>query len=202
VFEAIVIGNGESRRHLDLNLLKNKYTLIGCNAIHRDVVVDHLICCDRRMVDEAVENPNTSKTNIYVRGEWFKYFRKIKKYKNISAVPALPYQGTLKKDLPDHWGSGCYAVLIAASMFDTVKLIGFDLYSKNKKINNIYKGTNNYLEAEAKPVDPSYWTYQLGKIFGYFPNVNFIVFNEGGWQMPQEWKTANISFENIEQLTC
>jgi len=70
---AVVIGNGESRRAIDIELLKAD-SLIGCNAIHRDTVVDHLICCDRRMADEAVENPQTKNTLIYVRPSWFHYF--------------------------------------------------------------------------------------------------------------------------------
>ena len=54
----LVIGNGESRRHVDFSAYAD-YVLIGCNAIHRDLDVDHLICCDRRMAEEAVNNPNT-----------------------------------------------------------------------------------------------------------------------------------------------
>ena len=198
--KALVIGNGESRKNLDLNSLKIDYILVGCNAIHRDLTVDHLVCCDRRMIDEAVSNQTTKNTAIYVREEWFKCYRKIKKHKNIFKVPALPYTGTLKKDLPDHWGSGVYAVLLAATMFDTVKLIGFDLYSKNKKVNNIYKGTDNYANNDSAPIDFSFWIYQLGKIFSYYPSVNFIIVNEGGWNYPSEWKHSNVYFENIEQL--
>ena len=57
--KALVIGNGESRRGIDLEIYRTTHTLIGCNAIHRDLVVDHLICCDRRMGAEATENPLT-----------------------------------------------------------------------------------------------------------------------------------------------
>ena len=59
--QALVIGNGESRRHVDVSTY-TQHTLIGCNAIHRDLNVDHLICCDRRMAEEAVTNPNTKDT--------------------------------------------------------------------------------------------------------------------------------------------
>ena len=58
---AVVIGNGESRGSLDLANLKNTVTLIGCNAIHRDIVVDHLVCCDQRMVKEAEANAEEDK---------------------------------------------------------------------------------------------------------------------------------------------
>lgn len=198
---AIVIGNGESRRGLDLNLLKEKNVLIGCNAIHRECVVDHLICCDRRMVEEATSNPDTINTTIYVREDWFKYYRKIQKRKNIQQVPALPYTGERKQDHPDHWGSGGYALLLAATLrFADVSLIGFDLYSKNDKVNNIYKGTDNYSKPESQSVDYSFWVYQISKVFKHYPSVQFTIYNEAGWIMPSSWKFLNVQFKNIKQL--
>ena len=201
VSSAIVIGNGESRRGTDLNIFKEKHTLVGCNAIHRDILVDYLVCCDRRMVEEAVANPNTSATNIYVRKDWFKFYRKTQKRKNIHIVPELPYQGKLKQDNPEHWGSGSYAVLLSAIQFKSVKIIGFDLYDTNNKINNIYKNTINYAKSDAKPVDHSFWVYQIAKVFRYYPDVEFIVYNKNDWQCPKEWQYPNVVIKNISQLS-
>lgn len=199
--QALVIGNGESRRNLDLNSLKIHNILIGCNAIHRDVTVDHLICCDRRMVEEAVQNPDTVNTEIYVREDWFKYYRKIQKLKNIKQVPSLPYQGEAKRDQPEHWGSGGYAVLVAADLgFNDVTLVGFDLYSKNNKVNNVYKGTNNYAAADSHSVDHNYWVYQISKVFQLYPSTQFTILNESDWVLPREWQQSNVQFKNIEQL--
>ena len=199
--QALVIGNGESRRNLDLNSLKINHILVGCNAIHRDVTVDHLICCDRRMVEEAVQNPDTSNTEIYVREDWFKYYRKIQKLKNIKQVPSLPYQGEAKRDQPEHWGSGGYAVLVAADLgFKDITLVGFDLYSKNNKVNNVYKGTNNYAAPDSHSVDYNYWVYQISKVFTLYHLTQFTILNESDWIMPREWQRQNVQFKNIEQL--
>jgi hypothetical protein len=203
VSSAVVIGNGESRRSIDIESLKINNVLIGCNAVHRDTVVDHLVCCDRRMVDEAVDNPMTEHTEIYVREDWFKYYRKTQKRKNIIAVPDLPYQGDQRPDRPEHWGSGGYALLVAAQLgFDTISLVGFDLYSKNNKVNNVYKDTQNYSASDKQAVDYSYWVYQISKVFQHFPNINFIVINETDWLMPKEWQQSNVQFNNIEQIIC
>jgi hypothetical protein len=192
--KSVVIGNGESRRQLDLSVYQKDYTLIGCNAIHRDYTVDHLICCDRRMAAEAIENPNLSNTLIYVRPSWFHFFRKIKKNKNIRTVPELPYHGELKKDNPDHWGSGCYAVLLAAKLgFKEIELIGFDLYPIDHLVNNIYKDTKNYSSSSSPPVDPSYWIYQIAKVFDHYPEINFKIKNNTLWNFPIEWKKNNVS---------
>ena len=48
----LVVGNGESRRDIALSNL-NFETIIGCNAVFRWDYVDHLVCCDKRMVEEA-----------------------------------------------------------------------------------------------------------------------------------------------------
>lgn len=193
--KTLVIGNGESRSGIDLSTLKNQYTLIGCNAIHRDLVVDHLICCDRRMGEEATNNEQCRDTIVYVRESWFHYFRKIKKNKNVSALPQLPYVGELKQDQPDHWGSGCYAVLVAATIgSEEVTLLGFDLYGSNDRVNNVYKNTKNYAATDSQAVDPSYWIYQIAKVFTSFPNTKFIIKNKSDWKIPAEWKKSNVEF--------
>ena len=194
---ALVIGNGESRRNVDIGSFQN-HILIGCNAIHRDLVVDHLVCCDQRMVREAVENPANKNTIIYVRDLWYHYFRKIQKNKNIKLVPNLPYQSDKRHDQPIHWGSGCYAVLLAAlSEHRDISLIGFDLYPKENRVNNIYKGTDHYASPESSPVDPAYWIYQIGQVFRYFPEKRFFVYNFKEWPIPKDWQKENVQLMPI-----
>ena len=132
------IGNGESRKKININSLKGPK--VGCNAIHRDFNVEYLVCVDKRMVKEALlAQVNFNNTLVYTRPDWFPQF----KAQGLREVPPLPYKGNQRWDEPFQWGSGPYAVLIA-SLFAKekyVNLIGFDLHSKTKKINNIYKGT-------------------------------------------------------------
>jgi hypothetical protein len=191
---ALVIGNGESRRHVDISTYTD-HVLIGCNAIHRDLDVNHLICCDRRMAEEAVNNSNTKDTEIYVRDHWHHYFRKIRKNKNINLLPKVPTKGELKKDQAEHWGSGGYAVLLAAVLdHQEVAMIGFDLYPIDYSVNNIYKGTVNYARTGSQAVDPSYWVYQIESVFIHYPNTTFVIYNRPDWKMPPEWRKNNVEF--------
>jgi len=194
---SMVVGNGESRYGIDINKFSQDYTLIGCNAIHRSVAVDHLVCCDRRMVEEAVEGEFTSHTNIYVRDSWHNYFRKIRKDKRIQVLPELPYNGNIKQDQPLHWGSGPYAVLLGANISDTILMLGFDLYPKKGKVNNIYKGTKHYAKRDAKPIDPAFWIYQISKVFEHYPDKEFIIWNKSDWEIPERWRQPNVRFEEI-----
>lgn len=198
---ALVIGNGESRKNINLaDSVKNYDATIGCNALHRDFVPDHLICCDNRMVKEALQNPAVSR--IYTREKYYQEHRKIAKHKNVLRLPPLPYQGHEREDDPIHWGSGPFAVLLAATFdFEYIDLIGFDLYGINNKINNIYKGTDNYSSSDYQAVDPSYWILQIKKVFKNFPDKRFKIFCDSSWTSPREWLCENVEFENILSLT-
>jgi hypothetical protein len=197
---SLVIGNGESR--LNFNYREIEYDLIvGCNAIYRDLTVDHLICCDRRMAQEASENLENAKTFIYVRERNFHYFRKIKKLKNTRILPNIPFHSEMKRDQPDHWGSGPYAVLVAAqNENETIVLVGFDLYGNDGKINNVYKDTANYNKSSSQAVDYSYWVHQIAQVFVKYYNKKFVVVNEADWKMPNQWLLNNVQFKNFEEF--
>jgi hypothetical protein len=199
---AIVLGNGESRKHIDLTSFNDQHTLFGCNAIHRDIIVDHLICCDHRMVREALKNSEIKRSLIYVRSNWYHYFRKILKNKNVKLLPSLPYQGSDRADKPENWGSGAYAILTAATLgFSNINIIGFDLYGVNGRVNNVYKDTENYSDSTKHAVDHSYWVYQISKTFELFSNTQFNIFNCNNWVMPERWCRRNVKKLNID-LVC
>lgn len=191
------IGNGESRSNIAIDCLDG--IKIGCNAIFRDCQVDHLICVDRRMVNEAIVAGINNDTYIYTRHDWISGYRDQKK---IREVPELPYVGSERPDLPWHWGSGPYAVLLAAKLAkDTpIAMLGFDLYSDTGLVNNIYKGTGNYDHPEKKAIDPSYWIYQIGKVFQHKQDTQFKVYNRDNWELPQAWKYPNVTLDKISTI--
>ena len=194
----LVIGNGESRKNIDINKLED--VKIGCNAIMRDYQMDHLICVDRRMVNEAIEKNVNQHSLIYTRKDWYSSYSKINK--RIRIVPELPYVGNERPDDPFHWGSGPYAVLLGAkiSKDNKVKLLGFDLYSKDSLINNVYKDTQGYDSSQKRAVDHSYWVYQVGKVFENFTKLKFTIYQEDNWIMPKQWKKSNVSLDSISNI--
>ena len=192
----LVIGNGESRTSIDLNKIDD--TKIGCNAIYRDYDMDHLICVDRRMIQEALTNGANQKSYIYTRENWVSQFKSLR----VRTVPNLPYNGDQRWDEPFQWGSGPYAVLLSAKLSKgaTVRLIGFDLHSTTKTVNNVYKGTSNYDKAEKRPVDPRYWIHQIGMVFKSFPKVTFKIYQTNNWTAPNNWKLPNVSLDTVDNL--
>jgi len=191
-----VFGNGESRTSVNIDNLVG--TKVGCNAIYRDYNMDHLICVDRRMVQESLDKAANEHSYIYTREDWVGRFNAPR----VRSVPKLPYVGTQRWDEPFQWGSGPYAVLLAAKLCNdrTVHLIGFDLHSTTSTINNVYKGTSNYDSVDKRPIDPRYWIHQIGMVFKYYTKINFIIHQNIPWQIPQAWKLLNVSVDNLDNL--
>ncbi len=187
----LIIGNGESRSGIDLN--KINMPKIGCNAVFRDCYTEHLVCVDRPMVKEAISFGATEDRTVYTRSDWYMRF-------NIEPVPNLPYQGAAKADDPFNWGSGAYAVLLGATLSSTVGLIGFDLYSSNGKINNVYKDSENYKHSDHSAVDPRYWIYQIAQVVSHFPQTQFTIFQTDAWQLPNSWKKSNLTVDSISNI--
>ena len=191
-----VFGNGESRLSVNLDDLDG--IKIGCNAIYRDYCVDHLVCADNRMVIEALDAVVNDHSLIYTRSDWIDRYTK---YPNVTTVPELPYKGTQRWDNPWNWGSGPYSVLLAAKLCKgpTVRLIGFDLYSPTQTVNNVYKGTSNYDDANKRAVDPRYWIHQIGMVFKCYPKVSFVVHNDA-FELPKAWNYTNVTVDKISSL--
>lgn len=191
----LVIGNGESRKNIDID--KIQQIKIGCNAIFRDWHVDHLICCDRKMVLKATQELNLIKTTVYTRPEYTSM------HTHLKSLPELPYAGTERQDQSIHWGSGPYAVLLATtleSQDNVINLLGFDLYGTGEKINNVYKDSKGYGKSSDRAIDPRYWIYQLGKIFELNQNMKFIWFHAKSFIKPTQWNYTNLEYRPLTKL--
>jgi hypothetical protein len=191
----LVIGNGESRKDIDISAFNE--TKVGCNAIVRDFFVNHLVCVDRRMVEEVLQLSSFDK--IYTRQDWINSYTS---NKNVTTVPKLLEDGTKRWDEPFQWGSGPYAVLLSAKLCKgpTVRLVGFDLHSATNTVNNLYKDTSNYDSADKNAVDPKYWVHQISKVFEWFPQLHFKIYQKEDWILPNSWQKGNVSLDNLDNL--
>ena len=77
-------------------------------------------------------------------------------------------------DYPVGWSAGATATFLACQKgASEIYLLGFDLSSYVEPLNNIYKGTDNYLPASSKGFNPVNWMTQLKTVFKEFPNTQF-----------------------------
>ena len=190
-----IIGNGESRRGVDISPLKSFSTVVGCNAIYRDFVTEYLVCADKHMCQQAV-NAVGKGTTIYTRDNWAGQFAN---WPNVKEFPKLPYAGDKRQDEPFHWGTGPYAGVLGLTFKPkAIFMLGFDLHPLEKgKINNLCTGSEGYTYIK-RPVDPSYWIYQFNKLFEH-SECRWIIVNEEDWKMPEEWKANKNVFQDTYQ---
>lgn len=195
---AFCIGNGESRKNFDINALFEYGTVYGANAIFRDVSVDHLVCCDRRMAMETVSAGY--KGLVYTREDWYSFFP----YDNFRCLPKLPWEESQKHTQSFHMGSGLHAVNLALqSKTNVVVLIGHDFWGAGQLHNNLYKGTENYNDVVAPAVDPSFWIKQFVMFFNEYPSTQFVFCHASGWEPPVGWDTTtlpNVQYQDLHSL--
>ena len=154
---AFVLGNGISRKDIDLHQLKKNGKIYGCNALYREFTPDVLIATDRP-ISEAIQNSGYALQNRF-------YTRR-----------PLPNLGAQKLTEKYHgFSSGPNAVGQAALDANTqIYLLGFDMGpTKNNQFNNIYADTEFYKTSAHPPTFTGNWIKQLREIAEDFPQTQF-----------------------------
>ena len=77
-------------------------------------------------------------------------------------------------EYPREWCAGATAMYLSCQEgADEVYMLGFDLSEHDEPINNIYKGTKNYVSETSRGFNTDNWTTQLIQVFKDFPKTQF-----------------------------
>ena len=77
-------------------------------------------------------------------------------------------------DFPIGWSAGNTALHLACQQgTKEIYILGFDLSSYDEPLNNIYKGTDNYLPSDAKGFNSTNWMNQMQTVFREFKDITF-----------------------------
>jgi len=135
-----VIGNGESRKDLNVNELNG--TTYGCNAIYRDYYTDYLFNKDKPIQHEILDSECWKDRKVIVQTKWFGQGHYNEAYGTMSLWKDM--LGT--NDYTDCGSAALtYASMRAKSFGGVVNMYGFDFDKADTTyVNNIYKGTPNY----------------------------------------------------------
>ena len=77
-------------------------------------------------------------------------------------------------EYPRDWCAGATAMHLSCQEgAHEIYMLGFDLSEHDEPINNIYKGTDNYLSEESKGFNTDNWVTQLIQTFKDFPDTQF-----------------------------
>lgn len=174
---AFVVGNGISRKNVDLSRLKKWGKVYGCNALYREFEPDVLVATDRP-ISEQIQHSGYSLAHCF-------YTRK-------------PMLGRGALPIPDEirtYSSGPAAVGLAAQDGNRlIYMLGFDMGpSESGLFNNVYADTEFYKTSKANPTYTGNWTRQIVEIAKKYSKVEFI--------RVQGATTATINqFENLNNL--
>ncbi|MGY8864078.1 MAG: hypothetical protein ACKVJK_00480 [Methylophagaceae bacterium] len=158
---AFVIGNGVSRKGIDLNLLNKHGTVYACNAIYRDYDPDYLVAVDPKMIFEINESGYQNKlNNVWTNSN-----------KRFEELTGFNY---FEKSLG--WSSGPTALHLASEHdHDVIYILGFDYMGvdSGKRYNNVYANTKNYMKEDNSAIYYHNWLRQTEDIFRKYPRIRY-----------------------------
>jgi len=184
---AFVLGNGKSRLKLDLDSLKGRGTIIGCNAIYREFEPDFLVAVDVKMVNEIISAG----------------------YQKTHQVWTNPNKGIISKSgvnfFSPHkgWSSGPTALWFACTQgHKNIYMFGFDYQGLDGKFNNVYADTFNYKKSSDSATFFGNWLNQTEKTIKEYRTINFFRVAESGSFIPDKLRNLpnlqHIGFQDFE----
>jgi len=101
-------------------------------------------------------------------------------------------------DYPVGWSAGNTALHLACQEgANEVYIVGFDLSSYDEPLNNIYKGTDNYLSGDAKGFNPTNWVNQMQTVFTEYSKTQFYWVDA----IHRKGEVTNVKNNNVRYLT-
>ena len=153
---AFVLGNGISRKGIDLYALKKHGKIYGCNALYREFEPDVLVSTDPGISKEIQDSGWPTGRRHYTR----------KPFSNSASIKLEPlYKGM---------SSGPNALNIACKdEHTTIFLLGFDLGSIDQRFNNLYADTQFYKKSTDGATFGGNWLNQIIQIMNENPTIQF-----------------------------
>lgn len=182
-----MLGNGTSRKDIDLTNLKTYGKVYGCNALYREYSPDYLVAVDAKMIFEITQNKYqlshqvwTNPNKLYAKLTGLNYFQ-----------PSLG------------WSSGPTALHLASSHnYSTIYILGFDYEgidaNGNKLLNNVYADTPNYKKSKDNATYYGNWLRQTCTVISKNSKKRYIrVVSEGYKFLPKDL----LNLKNLEHIT-
>ena len=191
---AFVLGNGESRKGIDINDLKEKGTVFACNAVYRTHRPHFLVAVDPKMLLEIAETDYPLHNKV-----WSNFNAQYNKHPKI-----LNHVNWFKPSLG--WSSGPTALRMACEQgFKEIYILGFDYQGHNDgkrfKLNNIFGDSRNYKKRNDEATFYGNWMNQTKRCLQDFKDVQFHRVIPEGWFRPKDldWK-GNIDHATTEEF--
>jgi hypothetical protein len=195
---AFVLGNGESRKGIPLEKLKEKGKVFACNAVYRTDRPDFLVAVDPKMINEIAESDYMLHNQV-----WSNFNAQYNKNQKILDNVQW-FQPSLG------WSSGPTALRLACERgHKTIYILGFDYQghlvnpsTKAAKLNNIFGDTRNYKKKTDEATFYGNWMNQTKRCLQDFPDIKFYRVSkpEGFNPKDLEWN-ENLKHMDLSEFT-
>tara|TARA_Y100000004_G_scaffold193523_1_gene256262 strand:+ start:71 stop:784 length:714 start_codon:yes stop_codon:yes gene_type:complete len=218
-----VIGNGNSRKNVNLDILKQHGKIIGCNALYRDFTSDHLFANDSIILHEILSSDYAKHNEVFLlKGEI--QFLSEELYHNIKMglsnitenernnstefivhgmnesepfLTWLPRNHKLKEtswtDDIFMYNTGFNACRLAYELYPDE-----DIYMIGFDIfgdrNNLYDGTHGYYDPNTEHHEEQGWISIFNKLPSIYPNINIRRVIDNGPELEQ---IQSITYEEL-----
>ena len=173
---SFVLGNGTSRKSIDLHKLKDHGKIYACNAVYRTFTPDYLVAVDVKMILEINKSGYQHRNEVWTNPN-----------KSYQRIQNLNYFSPSKG-----WSSGPTALWLAAQHgYETIFILGFDYRGLNdgKQLNNLYADTVNYKKSTDSATFFGNWMRQTKSVFKDNPEINFVRVIQSDNYNPEELNT-------------
>lgn len=180
---AFVLGNGVSRKGIDLSVLQEQGTVYGCNALYREFEPDYLVAVDVKMVNEICKNQYQLTHEV-----WTNPNRSYAKLQGLNFFH--PAKG---------WSSGPTALWLASQHeYDNIYILGFDYkgVDNGKKFNNLYANTMNYKRSHDSATFFGNWLRQTKSVIQEHPQTQYYRIIQPDNYCPEELNRFD-NFKNV-----
>jgi|APSaa5957512576_1039674.scaffolds.fasta_scaffold03910_7 hypothetical protein len=186
-----VIGNGLSRKSVDLSQLKNNGTTYGCNALYREFTPDVLVACDPLIAKEIEKSGYALKHKFYTRNP----------LPDLGALQLGETYQRISSGIRLGYSSGPNALHLAANNHTMIYILGFDYGSTGNTFNNCYADTEFYKKSLDEPTTGDNWLIQTLEIIKSNPTVSFVrVTNDKSASFPALLMLDNFSHLPIDMF--
>lgn len=182
---AFVLGNGVSRKAVDLNLLQERGSIYGCNRLYQEFTPTALVATDRPIATEIQESGWSGRNRFYTR----------------HPIPGLGAQPVPKKYFGSSSGPIC-ASIAASDNHQKIYLLGFDMGpAENGLFNNVYADTPLYKKSTDQPTFTGNWIKQIRQVVTDFGDRKWIrVRGTTTARIPELESLVNLSHMPMDQF--
>ena len=221
-----VIGNGSSRKNVNLDILKQHGKVIGCNALYRDFTPDHLFTNDCEVLHEIISSQytNTNETHI-LQGEiqflpeelyhdikmGFENLIENEKNDSVEFIVHGTENKTFLSWIPKNnkinfttwsdnnrmYNTGYNACRLACELYSNEEIYMIGFDIFGDR-NNLYDNTNGYYSPDTPHHEEQGWIYLFNQLPSLYPDINIRRVIDYG---PELEKIPSISYEELCQRT-